>query len=119
MPTLLNGCAMDCGRPLFPADVKAALEGVPAPRCLVTTPLHLKALIASPVAYPPISLLMSATAPLSIDLAKQAESRLGARIFEIYGCTKSATWRPAGRRKVATGRCGTTCGCTPWAKGTR
>jgi acyl-coenzyme A synthetase/AMP-(fatty) acid ligase len=89
VPTLLNGCAIECGRPLFPADVKAALERVPAPRCLVTTPLHLKALITSPVAYPPISLLMSATAPLSIDLAKHAESRLGARIFEIYGCTES------------------------------
>jgi acyl-coenzyme A synthetase/AMP-(fatty) acid ligase len=89
MPALLNGCAIDCGRPLFPADVKAALENVPAPRCLVTTPLHLNALVMSSVAFAPIGLVMCATAPLSIELARRAEDRLGARLFEIYGCTES------------------------------
>jgi len=33
--------------------------------------------------------MVSATAPLPLDLAQQAERRLGARIFEIYGCTES------------------------------
>jgi acyl-coenzyme A synthetase/AMP-(fatty) acid ligase len=32
---------------------------------------------------------MCATAPLSLDLARQTEQRLGARILEIYGCTES------------------------------
>jgi len=89
VPALLSGCAIYCGRPLFPADVGSALDSVPAPRCLVTTPLHLKALITSSVSFPPIGLIVSATAPLPIDLARQAEDRLGARIFEIYGCTES------------------------------
>jgi len=89
VPALLSGCAIDCGRPLFPADVKAALERIPEPRGLITTPLHLKALIASSVTFPPIGLVMCATAPLSIDLARQAESRLQTRVLEIYGCTES------------------------------
>jgi acyl-coenzyme A synthetase/AMP-(fatty) acid ligase len=89
VPALMTGCATYCGRPLFPADVGLALERVPAPRCLVTTPLHLKALVTSSVSFPPIGLMICATAPLPLDLAQQAETRLGARVFEIYGCTES------------------------------
>jgi acyl-coenzyme A synthetase/AMP-(fatty) acid ligase len=88
-PLLFSGCSVACGRPLFPADVRAALEGIPPPRCLVTTPVHLKVLTLSSVSFPAVSLLMSATAPLSLDLARQAESRFGARILEIYGSTES------------------------------
>jgi len=89
VPALLNGCAIHCSRPLLPAEVGSALDSVSTPRCLVTTPLHLKALIASSMRFPPLGLIVSATAPLPIELARQAEERLGARIFEIYGCTES------------------------------
>lgn len=89
VPPLMSGCATDCGQPLFPADVKAALERMPRPRCLVTTPVHLKALISSSVTFPAVDVLMCATAPLSMELARRAESRLGVRILEIYGCTES------------------------------
>jgi acyl-coenzyme A synthetase/AMP-(fatty) acid ligase len=100
VPALMTGCAIHCGRPLFPADVGSALESIPEPRGLVTTPLHLRALITSSVSFPPIGLVMCATAPLSLDLAQQAERRLGARVFEIYGCTESGCiatrWTTAG-----------------------
>jgi acyl-coenzyme A synthetase/AMP-(fatty) acid ligase len=88
-PPLFAGAAVHAGRPLFPADIASALESVPPPRCLVTTPVHLKALISSSVGFPAIELVMCATAPLSPNLAREAESRLGARILEIYGCTES------------------------------
>jgi acyl-coenzyme A synthetase/AMP-(fatty) acid ligase len=82
VPALLNGCAIHCGRPLFPADVGSALDSVPSPRCLVTTPLHLRALTTSSVKFPPVGLIVSATAPLPVDLAP-GRDRLGARIFEM------------------------------------
>ena len=41
---LLGGAAFDAGRPFYPADIVAALERVPRPRALVTTPFHLKTL---------------------------------------------------------------------------
>jgi len=96
-PQLFGGAAMEASRPLFPADVRAALAKTPSPRCLVTTPVHLRALVLSSTEFPPIDLIMCATAPLSLDLARKAEQRLGASILEIYGCTESgfiATRRP-------------------------
>ena len=38
---------------------------------------------------PPVDLLLSATAPLSAALAKQAEEAFGAPLYEIYGSTES------------------------------
>lgn len=98
-PQLFGGAATEASRPLFPADVRAVLAKTPAPRCLVTTPVHLRALVLSSTEFPPVDLIMCATAPLSPDLARQAEQRLGARILEIYGCTESgfvATRWPVG-----------------------
>jgi len=88
-PQLFSGAAVESSRPLFPADVRAALTKTPPPRCLVTTPVHLRALVLSSTKFPPVDLIMCATAPLSLDLAQRTEKRLGARILEIYGCTES------------------------------
>ncbi|HEY7689843.1 MAG TPA: AMP-binding protein [Dongiaceae bacterium] len=88
-PQLFNGTATEASRPLFPADVRAALAKTPTPCCLVTTPVHLRALVLSSTEFPPLDLIMCATAPLSADLARRAEERLGARLLEIYGCTES------------------------------
>lgn len=94
---LLGGAAFDSGRPFFPADVAAALASVPQPRALVTTPFHLKTLLLSGIELPPVDLILSATAPLSPQLAAQAEQALGGQLIEIYGSTESgqvATRRP-------------------------
>jgi acyl-coenzyme A synthetase/AMP-(fatty) acid ligase len=90
--------------PFFPIDIREALESVSQNRILVTTPIHLKACIESSVKFPKVSLIISATAPLSRELAENAERLFGARVFEIYGCTevgslatrqtaKSNTWK--------------------------
>ncbi len=86
---LLGGAAFDAGRPFYPADVAAALARVPRPRALVTTPFHLKTLLLAGVELPPVDLVLSATAPLSPQLAAQAEAAFGGRLVEIYGCTEA------------------------------
>jgi acyl-coenzyme A synthetase/AMP-(fatty) acid ligase len=97
---LLGGVAIDSGRPFYPADIAAALAAVPRPRALVTTPFHLKALLSAGLALPPVDLVLSATAPLSPQLARQAEAALGGPLIEIYGCTEAG--QVASRRTVAT-----------------
>ena len=87
---LHGGCAFWCGRPFYPQDVVDALQAVPRPRMLVTTPHHLTVLLATDVALPPLDLCLSATAPLDTFLAAQAEARLGAPVYEIYGSTESS-----------------------------
>lgn len=86
---MLGGAAFDSGRPFFPADIVAALASVPRPRALVTTPFHLKTLIMSGLEIPPVDLILSATAPLSPQLAAQAEQATGGVLIEIYGSTES------------------------------
>lgn len=87
---LHGGCQFAAGKPFYPQDIVAALQAVPRPRMLVTTPFHLSALLASDLPLPPIDLVLSATAPLSPDLARRAEARCGAPVHEIYGSTESS-----------------------------
>lgn len=86
---MLGGAAFAAERPFFPADVVRVLESVPRPRVLVTTPFHLKTLIESGLALPPVDLTVCATAPLSPQLAARAEAALAAPLMEIYGCTEA------------------------------
>jgi acyl-coenzyme A synthetase/AMP-(fatty) acid ligase len=86
---LHGGCALWSGKPFYPQDIAAALDAVPRPRMLVTTPFHLSTLLASGIELPAVDLLLSATAPLSAALAAEAEARTGAPLNEIYGSTES------------------------------
>lgn len=105
MMALAGGCSTHAARPFFPADLRAVLEAVPAPRMLVTTPVHLRSLVASGVAFPSLDYLVSATAPLPVELAQRAEAVFGCAAQEIYGCTEAGSmctrrtldgprWRP-------------------------
>ena len=86
---LFGPFAVHGGKPFFPADVAAALAEVPAPRVLVTTPIHLQALLRDPVQLPPLAAITSATAPLSQELAAEAEARYGAPVVELFGSTET------------------------------
>jgi acyl-coenzyme A synthetase/AMP-(fatty) acid ligase len=97
---LLGGASFDAGRPFYPADIAAALAEVPEPRALVSTPFHLKTLLLAGVALPRVQLMLSATAPLSPQLALQAEDVFQGRLVEIYGCTEAG--QVATRRTTAT-----------------
>jgi acyl-coenzyme A synthetase/AMP-(fatty) acid ligase len=56
----------------------------------VTTPFHLASLLAAEVDLPPVDLVISATAPLSNELARRAESRFQAPLIEIFGSTETS-----------------------------
>ncbi|WP_197326480.1 AMP-binding protein [Ralstonia solanacearum] len=86
---LVGGLAFSNRLPFYPADIRTALEAVPQPRVLVTSPVHLRALLSSDHALPPASLVLSATAPLAAPLAREAETRLAAPLIEIYGSTET------------------------------
>ena len=104
---LLGGAAFDAGRPFYPADVANALARVPAPRGLVTTPFHLKTLLLAGVPLPATALTLSATAPLSPQLALQAEAALHGLLVEIYGCTEAGQ---VASRRTTQGEVWTTLG---------
>jgi len=88
---LRNGVAVHGGRPLFPDDVCSALAEVAAPRLLVTTPAHVRALAATTLRWPDMVGIVSATAPLEPELARRAEQQLRAPLWEIFGCTEAGT----------------------------
>ena len=96
MIALQAGASFDAGRPFYPADIVAALERAPRPRALVTTPFHLRTLLQAPLALPPVDFVLSATAPLSPQLARAAEARVARATLEIYGSTE--TCQVASRR---------------------
>ena len=86
---LQGGGALCAERPFYPADVCSALDALPRPRTLVSTPVHLRALLASQSELPPADLIVSATAPLPRELAREAEQRFRSPLLEIYGSTES------------------------------
>jgi acyl-coenzyme A synthetase/AMP-(fatty) acid ligase len=95
-----GGLALHAGRPFFPADIRNQLASLPRPRCFVTTPAHLRVLLAEPDELPTVDLVVCATAPLSPQLAARAEASFRAPLHEIYGC--SETGQIASRRTTAT-----------------
>jgi acyl-coenzyme A synthetase/AMP-(fatty) acid ligase len=94
-----GGLALHAGRPFYPADIFAQLDALPRPRGLVTTPVHLRALLSEFPQLPAVDFLLCATAPLSLQLAAEAEARFAAPLYEIYGCTEAG--QVATRRTTA------------------
>jgi acyl-coenzyme A synthetase/AMP-(fatty) acid ligase len=86
---LLSDMAVHAGRPLFPADIAAALAEVPEPRVLVTTPVHMRAIASSGQSFPPTALVVSATAPLDAALSREIEEQLGTSVLEMFGSTET------------------------------
>jgi len=87
MPLMADVCVHD-GQPLFPVDVLESLERMQSPRALVSTPLHLRALVESGLSFPPVHTIYSATAPLAKSLATEVEKLFGGAVCEIYGCSE-------------------------------
>jgi len=102
MLALQNSLALHTRRPFYPADMRKALEQVPAERVLVTTPVHLRALLEEEQRLPALRVIVCATAPLSAALAAEAERRYAAPLLEVYGFTEAgqvATRRTAGSQE--------------------
>ncbi|HEY5850187.1 MAG TPA: AMP-binding protein [Lysobacter sp.] len=95
---LLGPVAVHSARPLFPADVARALHDAPTPPLLVTTPVHLRALVAEGLELPQLAGIVSATAPLPAELALAAEERFGCEVREVFGSTETCV---IARRRTA------------------
>jgi acyl-coenzyme A synthetase/AMP-(fatty) acid ligase len=105
MLPMLGGMAVHSGRPLLPADIALALAEIPAPRVLVTTPMHLRVLMESGIELPPLAGVISATAPFDQALALKVEQQFATILFEMFGSTETCifatrrtayekAWRP-------------------------
>ncbi|HEY9199800.1 MAG TPA: AMP-binding protein [Gammaproteobacteria bacterium] len=107
-----SGNALSHAQPFYPADICQALAAVPTPRVLVSSPVHLRALLdagldtgldtgrGAGLVLPEIAGVVSATAPLSAQLAQDIEARCNAPLMEIYGSTE--TGQIATRRSTQT-----------------
>lgn len=89
---LAGNMAVHAGRPLFPADIASALAELPRPRVLVSTPVHLRAIVESPQAFPEVDAIVSATAPLDQALAAAVGAKLKGEMVEMFGSTETCVF---------------------------
>lgn len=85
------GMVMHSDKPFYPADVQLLIRNLATPVILVTTPIHLRALVNAELAMPKLAGIISATAPLDPSLAEAAEQCFQAPLWEIYGCTEAGS----------------------------
>ncbi len=97
MLPLSTGIGFHHGQPFFPEDVRQVLQQTAGRGILVTTPVHLRTCLESGIDWDSCGcrLILSATAPLSPELAEHAEAQFGAPLKEIYGSTETGAiaWR--------------------------
>lgn len=86
---LFGPVTVSSAHPFFVADICRELESITQPRVLVSTPVHLRALLESGIELPAVERVYSATAPLSRSMAGRIERATGARVVEIYGCSET------------------------------
>lgn len=99
MMALYGNCLIDATHPFYPEEIAATLSNNDAPCVLVTTPVHLRALLSAEIDIAAVAKTISATAPLSTELAAQAEDKLQGIVEEIYGFTEAGS--TATRRTIA------------------
>ena len=75
--------------PFFPQDIADAVNELPAPVALVSSPVHLETLLKSGVKLHGLKQILTATAPLSRELAISLESTFAARVQDVFGCSES------------------------------
>ncbi len=86
---LLGHMGIHSARPLLPMEVAATLDAVPSPRILVSTPVHLRAIVESGVRLPRTEVTVSATAPLDETLARAVEAATRGVLVEMFGSTET------------------------------
>lgn len=89
LSVLVAGCWAHVSKPFFPADVMAAMTDAQGATVLVSTPLHLRALLKSGLEWPRLEQIVSATAPLDQALARSLEAASDAQVLEVYGSTET------------------------------
>ncbi len=79
-------------RPFFPEDIRQLAEKSNRPCLLVSTPTHLQACVRAGLTWRNIGIILSSTAPLSVELAAEAERCFNAPLFEIFGSTETLSY---------------------------
>jgi acyl-coenzyme A synthetase/AMP-(fatty) acid ligase len=79
-------------RPFYPEDIRLAVESMPYPVVLCSTPTHLRACVHSAGAWTNLAKIICSTAPLSAVLAKEVEDVMGADLHELYGSTETLSY---------------------------
>ena len=75
--------------PFYPQDIADALQSLPAPRALISSPVHLDALRRSGIRLPRLQKIFAATSPLSMAQAQELEKQFDTSLLEAFGCTES------------------------------
>ena len=86
---LTLGVMVHDGHPFYPLDIQQAALEISESKIIITTPLHLKACISLLTGWSNIDSIISATSPLTKEVASKAEYIMSTNIFEIYGCSES------------------------------
>ncbi|MEX2497170.1 MAG: AMP-binding protein [Woeseia sp.] len=86
---LFANVAVSHRMPFFPQDIADSLAALPKPRALVSSPAHLNALLKSGVALPDLSGIFTATAPLSVPLARDLEACFSTVVTDVLGSTET------------------------------
>ena len=86
---LFANVAISYQSPFFPQDIADALASLPSPRLLVSSPVHLEALLRSGVQLPRIETVYTATAPLGRDLAASLEDAFATNVLDVFGCSEA------------------------------
>lgn len=77
-----------CGNTFYPRDLIELLRTQSANAVLVSTPVHLRALLSVPAEGLKVAVTLCATAPIDREFASEIERHLTSRILEIYGCSE-------------------------------
>ena len=75
--------------PFYPQNIADALQALPEPRMLISSPIHLETFLKSGVQSVSIEKIISATAPLSKQLAQNLETNFDTHVQDIFGCSES------------------------------
>ncbi|WP_100656155.1 AMP-binding protein [Alteromonas flava] len=87
LPMFFDVCLCDA-QPLFPQDIVDILHQLPEPKMLVSTPVHLRALLSAKPEAIKLRTVLCATSPLTNELANQVESTFTCELREVYGCSE-------------------------------
>lgn len=88
LPLFFNAAISD-QTPFFPQQIAEVLRDLPAPRLLVSSPIHLKALHKGVSESPMIDYILSATAPMPLQLAAELAKQFNASVTDVFGCSES------------------------------
>lgn len=91
-------------RPFYPADMEQVMAEYPQ-AVLVSTPFHLKTLLAFDGVRGSVKRIISATAPLPVAQAHALAQRFNTQVCEVLGSTETASFAS---------RCFTTTDFEPW-----